>query len=179
MFAGRGVIQRNGAGRLVVHACAVGACGLALAAPAGAVEIAAGAARPAVPPVHGYDAHWLFNANDGEPIAKVTVARNGTFSFSYRPSYCGTGSFRFHGAFLPQHGSYLGTPGYVVSMTVTGSCDGRGQSAGNYFTWSKVRAISVFDRWPDSRSVQGELDQTAVAGTARGDLDIDLNMSAS
>ncbi len=152
---------------------------VALLATGGAAGASSGGAMPAVPPVHGYDGHWLFNANDGEPIAHIEVARNGTFSFTYRPSYCGTGAFAFRGAFEQVRASFLGTPGYSVAMTVSGSCDGKGQSAGNLFSWSKPKAISVLDKWPDSRAVQGELVQTAVDGTARGDLEIDLSMSAN
>ena len=176
-------------GRLVALLVALaGACALAgaaspaLAATAPRSQLTATSAAalgPRIPPVHGYDAHWLFNANDGTPIVHVSVARNGTFAFAYRPSYCGAGGFRLTGAFSHTRASYLGTPGYAVVLKVSGSCAGHGQSAGNTFTWSKPTAVSVLSAWPDSRSVQGQLIQTAVAGTARGDLAIDLSMSAA
>jgi hypothetical protein len=135
--------------------------------------------RPAVPPVHGYDEHWLFNANDGEPTVSVGVARNGTFAFNYLPSYCGTGMFRFHGAFEPVRSSLLGDSGYAVSMSVSGSCLGKGQSVGNTFLWSKAEGISILDKWPDSRAVQGEMIQTAIVVGGRGNLEIDWWMSAN
>lgn len=166
---GQAMVASLGAVALLAAGGAAGASG-------GAEHLAA---RPATPPVHGYDEHWLFNANDGTPIAHVDVARNGTFSFHYLPSYCGTGSFAIHGVFESTHLSLIVATGYAVAMTVSGFCDGKGQSAGNVFTWSKPQAVSPIDKWPDSRAVQGEMVQTAVDGTARGNIEIDLSMSAN
>ncbi|HTX00283.1 MAG TPA: hypothetical protein VMD59_16000 [Acidimicrobiales bacterium] len=189
----RRLAERIAAPAIVVLALGAAAASVASAAPrggAGAPAAAGGAgrqlskagevstSRPAVPAT-GYDEHWLFNANDGEPILHVDVARNGTFSFDYRPSYCGAGTFHIHGAFEAAASSLLGAKGYAVSMSVSGSCTGHGQSAGNLFYWSKARGISVIAKWPDSRAVQGEMIQTAIAGTARGNLSIDWGMSAS
>ena len=140
------------------------------------------------PRATGYVGRWVFDANDGTPQITVRVSRSGAFNFSYRPSYCGSGSFHILGSFtsapfrnVPYQAEFSGMKGYLVSFTATGSCQGRENSTGNTFTWKDARGIATgYDdngKWPDSRSVMGIMTQVATTVGASGPLAIDWGMS--
>ena len=150
---------------------------------------ALGAVHPdGAPRATGYVGHWMFNANDGAPQLTVPVSRSGAFNFSYRPSYCGSGSFRIVGAFtstpfrnVPFQAEFDGMKGYLVTFTATGSCQGRQNSTGNTFTWKGARGIATGyvdnGKWPDSRGVMGIMTQVATTIGGSGPLSIDWGMA--